>query len=175
MLEKTSPLVIHIKPEMMDAFKQEILEGYHAIFLSGERVALENINLMKDICKEEADFLLYRLKLKYHPIQFNEEMEVQYSIVYHSCVDKYDTVRLQIYLNEEPMLDYWFNKGQTTEMRYFTTETVNQIMTIVDYAFECAEEQRQRADLEDSLSHSLEQVKPPELRSKIKSLVDKLR
>ena len=172
MLEKTFPLVIHIKPEIMDAFKQEVLEKYHALFIDGKKDVLENINLMKDICKEEADFLIYRLKLRYHPIQFNEEMEVQYSVSY-MC--EYDTVQLRIYLNEEPVLNYVFIKGKTTEMKYFTTETVNQIMAIVDYAFECAEEQKKRADLEDSLNHSLEQVKPSELRSKIKSLVEKLR
>ena len=48
-------------------------------------------------------------------------------------------------------------------------------MAIVNYAFECAEQQRKRADLEANLDNSLEQVKPPELRSKIKSLIKSLK
>ena len=175
MITKLQPLTIHIKPERLVDFKETILKVHHSDFIKTNEGTLNIISAMKDICKEDVDFLLHRLKEKYQPIQVKEEMEVQYSITYRSYESQDDLIELLIYINNELIFDYCFIKDHPTELKYFTEETVNQIMAIVNYAFECAEQQRKRADLEANLDSSLEQVKPPELRSKIKSLIKSLK
>ena len=175
MITELQPLTIHIEPEKLDDFKEAVLKDYHIDFIKTNEGTLNIISTMKDICKEDADFLLHRLKEKYQPIQVKEEMEVQYSITSHSYQGHDDLIELQIYINNKLILVYYFEKDHTTELKYFTEETVNQIMAIVNYAFESVEQQRKRADLEANLDSSLEQVKPPELRSKIKSLIKSLK
>ena len=175
MLTERQTLTLHIEPEKWDVFKEKILNVYNNDFIKTNEGTFNIISTMKDICKEDADFLLHRLKEKYQPIQVKEEMEVQYSITNHSYQGHDDLIELQIYINNKLILVYYFEKDHTTELKYFTVETVNQIMAIVNYAFECAEQQRKRADLEANLDNSLEQVKPPELRSKIKSLIKSLK
>ena len=175
MLTERQTLTLHIKPEKLDDFKEAVLKDYHNDFIKMNEGTLNIISIMKDICKEDADFLLHRLKEKYQPIQVKEEMEVQYSITNHSYQGHDDLIELQIYIHNKLILVDYFATDPPTELKYFIEETVNQIMAIVNYAFERAEQQRKRADLEATLDSSLEQVKPPALRSKIKSLIKSLK
>ena len=175
MITKLQTLTLHIEPEKWNNFKEAVLKDYHIDFIKTNEGTVNIISTMKDICKEDADVSLSCLKEKYQPIQVKEEMEVQYSITSHSYQGHDDLIELQIYINNKLILVYYFEKDHTTELKYFTEETVNQIMAIVNYAFESVEQQRKRADLEANLDSSLEQVKPPELRSKIKSLIKSLK
>lgn len=178
MLTELQTLTIHIDPEKLDAFKEEILEVYHNDFIKTYESTLNTIKIMKDICKEDTDFLLHRLKEKYQPIQVSENMEVQYYVesrVYWSDYSSMGIV-LSMYLNDVNILCFKFtDKDSLVEMPYFTVETTNQIRTIVNHAFECAEAECKRMEINDRLNESINEVKPPELRSKIKALIKSLK
>ena len=101
MITKLQTLTLHIEPEKLDDFKETILKVHHSDFIKTNEGTLNIISTMKDICKEDADFLLHRLKEKYQPIQVKEEMEVQYSITNHSYQGHDDLIELQIYINNK--------------------------------------------------------------------------
>lgn len=180
MLTTLQPLTIHIKPERLVDFKEKILKVYHNDFIKTNESTLNTISIMKDICKEDTDFLLHRLKEKYQPIQVSENMEVQYYVESH--VYEYDyssmSIKLSMYLNGVNISSFIFNekdRDRNIAMPYFTVETINQIRSIVTDAFEQVEAECKRMEINDRLNESINEVKPTELRSKIRSLVEKLK
>lgn len=180
MITESQTLTIHIKPEKLDAFKEKVLTCYHNDFIKTNEPILNNIRIMKDICKEDTDFLLHCLKEKYQPIQFSESMEVQYDILSQRYEHDYSSLSivLSMYLNGVKISSFILNgkdRDRHIEMPYFTVETINQIRTILFNAIEQVEAECKRMELQDHLEESINEVKPPELRSKIRSLVEKLK
>ena len=180
MLTELQPLTIHIKPEKLDDFKEKILNVYHNDFIKTNESTLNIIRIMKDVCKEDTDFLLHRLKEKYQPIQVSENMEVQYYVESH--VYEYDyssmSIKLSMYLNGVNISSFIFNekdRDKSIATPYFTVETINQIRSIVTDAFERVEAECKRMEINDRLNESINEVKPPELRSKIKALIKSLK
>ena len=180
MLTEFQTLTIHIKPEKLDDFKEKILNVYHNDFIKTNETTLNTIRIMKDVCKEEADFLLHRLKEKYQPIQVSENMEVQYYVESRMYWSDYSSMAivLSLYLNDVNISSFIFNeedRDKSIATPYFTVETINQIRSIVTDAFEQLEAECKRMEINDRLNESINKVKPPELRSKIKSLIKSLK
>lgn len=62
MITKLQPLTIHIKPERLVDFKETVLKVHHSDFIKTNEGTLNIISIMKDICKEDADFFTTSFK-----------------------------------------------------------------------------------------------------------------
>ena len=85
---------------------------------------------------------------------------------------------LSMYLNGVKISSFIFNeedRDKSIATPYFTVETIHQIRSIVTDAFEQLETECKRMEINDRLNESINKVKPPELRSKIKSLIKSLK
>jgi hypothetical protein len=181
MYNTREPITLHIKD--LEKFKEQVLLYYHSNFINTHKDELERIQLMREICPDEANYLAEKIKSKYKPIKFTKDFECEYSV--HPYCDygcnAVGSVSVGIYVNDVNVyalcvyvLSVPVNKIKL-ESELFEEETLEYLKQDCLKAVEVGNKWLKSQKVETELDEAIDEIKSVSLKEKIRKLIKGLK
>ena len=158
-----------------------IIKACHRDFLCSHKSEIEDVLLMQNINKPEADIVLSELRKQYTPCVINEDLHCTISLRprVNINLDGIDIIDINFEYNGVSFfyVSYFTdkeNKKLREQLSFLQQESVDEIMQLCENVINVATKQFESMVNKNKLNSALDEVKPPELKDKLKGLINKL-